>query len=224
MGIMMRILFVASAVADMSKIKSPLDDLSTQHVQQAIVDTLNHMSNGDCKKLKSHLTPKLKESLKRVGKLVEDVGKVAGDANPMISPVVTMATSYITTAGKTMIDTAVNNHACDVMIHSVPEPVRQQVIPKISKLVSHLDDPAKCSELQKFIRTAGGQVKRIAGDVADYVADQLQSLEEFDKESMTPFIKMGKKWFLGLIDGKMNEMIDSHLCTLVYGLHDHDEL
>lgn len=220
----MRILFVASAVADLSKVKSPLHDLTTQHVQKAIVDTLDHMSKGDCKKLKSHLTPKLKESLKRMGKFVEDVGKLAVDANPMISPVVTMAASYITTSGKAMIDTAVNNHACDMMIHSVPDPVRQMVIPKIQQLVQHLDDPSKCNELQKFMKTAGGQVQRIAGDVADSVAEQLQSLEEFDKESMTPFITMFRKWFLGMVDGKMNEMIDSHLCPLVYGIHEHDEL
>jgi hypothetical protein len=218
---MMRILFIASAVAtDLSKIKSPMDDVTVESVQEAIADTLTHMSKGDCKKLKQHLAPKMKESLKRMGRVIDDVGKLAADANPMVGPMVSMATSYLTTSGNTVIDTIVNNHACDVLIRSIPEPVRSQLLPKVKDVVKQLGDPEKCEELQKIIKSAAGHVKRTASDLADSVAAQLAEHDKFDKSSMTPFVEMAKEWFVGQVDEKLHEAIDEHLCPLVYGHHD----
>jgi hypothetical protein len=37
------------------------------------------------------VSPKLKESLKRMGDVVDDVGNMAAEANPMVSPIVMMA-------------------------------------------------------------------------------------------------------------------------------------
>jgi hypothetical protein len=214
---MIRVLFVASAVADLSKIRSPIADVTSEAVQEAIADTLSHMSNGDCHKLKLHVSPKLKESLKRMGDVIDDVGNMAAEANPMVSPIVMMAKSYILTSGNSVIDTAVNNHACDYLIHSVPEAVKVQVLPIMNELVKHLGDPKKCGELQKSIKSAAGHVRRTASDLADSVTNQL--LEQFDQQSMSPFVAMGKEWFLGMVDEKLHEAIDLHLCPLVYGHH-----
>lgn len=212
---MMRILFVASAVANLSKIRSPLADVTTEAVQEAIADTLSHMANGDCQKLKLHVSPKLKESLKRMGDVVDDVGNMAAEANPMVSPIVMMAKSYMLTSGNSVIDGLVNNHACDYLIHSVPEAVKVQVLPIMNELVQHLGDPKKCGDLKKSIKAAGAHVRRTASDLADSVTNQL--LEQFDQQSMSPFVAMGKEWFLGMVDEKLHEMIDLHLCPLVYG-------
>lgn len=217
---MMRILFVASAVADLSKVGSAFDGVNGNSLQEAILDTLDHMSNGDCKKLKSFLTPKLKESLKRTSKLVEEVGKVASESNPMISPMISMATGYLTTSGNSVIDNIVKMYACQFMIDAVPEEVRKVVLPKLRELIGHLDDPEKCEDLQKFVIDAGVPIKQAASDLADHVAAHLQEVEEFDKESMTPFVAMVKKYFLRVIDEKLNEFIDSHLCPFVYQSHD----
>lgn len=214
---MMRILFVASAVADLSKIRSPIAGISTEAVQEAIADTLSHMSNGDCQKLKLHMSPKLKESLKRMGDVIDDVGNLAAEANPMVSPIVMMAKSYILTSGNSVIDTTVNEHACDYLIHSVPEAVKVQVLPIMNELVKHLGDPKKCGELKKSIKTAAGHVRRTASDLADSVTTQL--LEQSDQQAMSPVVAMGKEWFLGMVDEKLHAMIDLHLCPLVYGHH-----
>jgi hypothetical protein len=219
---MMKIVFlVASASADLSKIRSPLADIKTEHVQEAIADTLSHMSNGDCQKLKLHVSPKLKESLKRMGEVIDDLGNIVAVDNPMVSPIVMMAKSYILTSGNSAIDTAVNDHACEYMIHSVPPAVKSQVLPIVNELVKHLGDPKKCDDLKHSIKTAAGHVRRTASDLADSVTQQL--LEQFDQTSMSPFVAMGKEWFLGMVDSKLHEMIDSHLCPLVYGAHT-DEL
>jgi len=215
----MRILFVAAVSADytMSKIRSPIADVTTQQLQEAIADTLSHMASGDCQKLKLHMSPKLKESLKRMGDVIDDVGNMVAEANPMVSPIVMMAKSYILTSGNTMIDTAVNDHACEYMIHSVPDAVKVQVLPIVNDLVKHLGDKKNCGALKQSIKTAAGHVRRTASDLADSVTTQL--LEQFDQQSMSPFVAMGKEWFLGMVDEKLHEAIDMHLCPLVYGHH-----
>jgi len=213
---MMRILFVVSAFAqDMSKIRSPIADINIPEVQEAIKQTLSHMANGDCQKLKLHVSPKLKESLKRMGDVIDDLSNLVAEANPMVSPIVMMGKSYILTAGNTAIDSVVNNHACEFMIHSVPPAVKSQVLPIINDLVGHIGDPSKCDDLKHSIKNAADHVKRTASDLSDSVIAQM--LEQFDQQSMSPFVAMGKEWFLSMVDSKMKEMIDMHVCQLVYG-------
>jgi len=217
---MIKILFFASAAADWNRIRSPVADISKEHVKEALAVTLTHVSNGECERLKLHVSPKLKETLKRLGDVVDDVGNLFAQENPMVSPIVMMAKSYILSSGNTLIDSIVNNYVCHV-IHAVPDAVKQEVIPHVKELVKHLGNRENCDDLIKTLKNVFRKVRNFISETLDFWSAQL--LKQFDQESMAPWVGMGKEYVLGMLDEWIHEFIEQNSCAFVYA-YESDEL
>jgi len=221
---MMKILFYVSAVAQdlsglvsgLSGLRSPLADVTPKQVQETLTSVLGSMKDQDCKKLKTAFGPVTKGLQKRIGNLIDDVGKIAGQINPMAGPMVSMGKSYVETTVKTILDQFVRSHACEYLITQVPPEVRA-FLPKLKDFVSYFGDSSKCNELKKSLNSVTVNAIRSTDEMAALLQMQMENEPQWKKWDVKEFITMGKDIFETVASKKLKELVDEHACQVAYG-------
>jgi hypothetical protein len=220
----MKFFFALFAVASSQAVavRNPLEKLTGEVIRESLTNFLEHIVKGDCKNLKLNVSPMAKNSLNTLGEVADDLGNMLGKDNPVLGPMIMMGKQYIVQMGNGYIDTAVNDHMCDLFIHNMPATIKDQVLPHIKEIIKSLNDPKECPALKRTFLNVKNTIRREVVTFADQLINS--TLASLDMHTMIPIANMAKEYVLSnIVDTQAEQFIEGQLCSFAYPGHG-DEL
>lgn len=183
-----------------------------QHLTEGISDFLKLVRQGDCQSLKDHTSGAAKGSVKKVQDLIQTVGPELSKDNPMILPIIMMASGWITSTSHNMIDSAVENQLCQVL-EGVSDGVKTNIITHAEDVVKSLGHKDQCQNLQAAVKNARKTFKEHMNSHLTSFAEEMGTALNFPAASAVGM--MAQNWIMTSLDVYTEPLI-TDLCDYVY--------